>query len=916
MSSVDASATDTPLPLTIGETSTISDLNHNSQTIELQHSYNDPVVFAQPLSYNGSDPATICIEDIQSDSFTASIQEPNYEDGWHTEESFNYFVLEAGTWQLDDGTLLEVGTTDTNLLASEGWETVNFTHEFAEAPVVFSQVQTKTGSDFVRTRQKEASASGFQLTLEEEEARENSGHTTESLGWSAISSGEGEWNGHTYQVGQTANRVTEDWHQIDFSANFSEAPQFLSSMGTYDGSNPAGLRYHNIGNDTVQVKLEEDTSADQETKHTTEAVNFLAMDDSSSLTAIPTDGGKVDTGITAGVSDTVSGDPISRGEPAADTSVKSPPFEPGAWDQSWGAGQGLAPQNWFWEEVPAYQEKKETINRVAAEHEAEGVVPTTGLQLWKSTFKESQPGGKFADKEGHEAWVEWIEARPELLGVNKNGENLGWGYVSPLVPLDPKDFPEDFEGKSAYYADWQAERLGRLAAFTGINGFSFSDFFDSHPGSGVANYFNARIIEDFESRMDVTLSSGTLTEQADEIRSQHYQEWIDYFVDRWAYNWEALTREIGEHTDEEPWLVSQTSFAPAAMRRKGAVDARAIMQNVSPDNILFNVQTVLPFMMRQLSVPESRESAMLGLYAAREPSGRYGHMIMSSEDRYWNAVDELWPNLSEEAQEELGWKRLKRTWLESGLTHVATRQGDVRRATESWTRSYHDQGKTKEPWVELLRDIVPTRPFGPALYYSVPIERAVEANAGADSNQITSSYLGQHLQPVTDLKEAGVPFNYYVSDAALNELQDDFQPSAWIVPDRYQGGEDLLPEKERAALEKTAPILSEEEAKTFDYPLSFSTGQEGRTITGFGFYDQNDRLIVVASDRIQFDESNSNLGKVKATINLDLPDGKYTARELLTGQETDFNVASGSGEFNATIKRWDTKVFAITPVSG
>ena len=49
MSSVDASATDTPLPLTIGKTSTITDLNHNSQTIELQHSYNDPVVFAQPF---------------------------------------------------------------------------------------------------------------------------------------------------------------------------------------------------------------------------------------------------------------------------------------------------------------------------------------------------------------------------------------------------------------------------------------------------------------------------------------------------------------------------------------------------------------------------------------------------------------------------------------------------------------------------------------------------------------------------------------------------------------------------------------------------------------------------------------------------------------------------------------------------
>lgn len=135
MSSVDASATDTPLPLTIGETSTITDWfkpqqpNHWTST-QLQR----PCCVCSTLSYNGSDPATIRIEDIQSDSFTASIQEPNYEDGWHTEESFNYFVLEAGTWQLDDGTLLEVGTTDTNLLASEGWETVNFTHEFAEAP--------------------------------------------------------------------------------------------------------------------------------------------------------------------------------------------------------------------------------------------------------------------------------------------------------------------------------------------------------------------------------------------------------------------------------------------------------------------------------------------------------------------------------------------------------------------------------------------------------------------------------------------------------------------------------------------------------------------------------------------------------------------------------------------------------------
>ncbi len=34
----------------IGEIGTITGLDHNSQTVNLQHNYNNPVVFAQPLS--------------------------------------------------------------------------------------------------------------------------------------------------------------------------------------------------------------------------------------------------------------------------------------------------------------------------------------------------------------------------------------------------------------------------------------------------------------------------------------------------------------------------------------------------------------------------------------------------------------------------------------------------------------------------------------------------------------------------------------------------------------------------------------------------------------------------------------------------------------------------------------------------
>ena len=76
-----------------------------SQTIELDHSYVNTVVFALPLSHNGGDPAIVRITDIQNDSFTAYLQEAEYKDGGHIHESFSYLVLEAGTWELDDGTL-------------------------------------------------------------------------------------------------------------------------------------------------------------------------------------------------------------------------------------------------------------------------------------------------------------------------------------------------------------------------------------------------------------------------------------------------------------------------------------------------------------------------------------------------------------------------------------------------------------------------------------------------------------------------------------------------------------------------------------------------------------------------------------------------------------------------------------------
>ena len=269
----------------IGEVGKIDGLNHFNQTIQFDRTYTNPVVFALPVSYNGGDPAIARITDLQSDRFSVYLQEPDYKDKKHTKESLSYLVLEAGSWQLDDGTILEVGTTDTNSTTVSSWSEIDFESNFSATPAIFSQVQTNNGKSFVRTRQKSASSDGFELAMEEEEALKLSGHATETVGWLAIESGSGSWDGLEYQAGSTGNNIDHTWDTVNFGQSFERSPNLFASLASFNGSDAAGLRYRSLGVSGVQLKVEEDRSLDREIGHTSEIANFLAIAGSGSLSA-------------------------------------------------------------------------------------------------------------------------------------------------------------------------------------------------------------------------------------------------------------------------------------------------------------------------------------------------------------------------------------------------------------------------------------------------------------------------------------------------------------------------------------------------------------------------------------------------------------------------------------------------------
>jgi hypothetical protein len=172
---------------------------------------------------------------------------------------------------------LEVGKLNTANLTNQSFETVNLSSTFSQTPVVFSQVQTHNDAEFVRTRQNNATTTSFNLAMEEEEALQN-GHATETVGWLALEPGEGNWNGHLFQAGATGNSITDSFSSISFTSDFATTPQFMAAMATYNGSDTAGVRYRNLGTDTVEVKIEEDQSKDTETGHTNEILNFFALE--------------------------------------------------------------------------------------------------------------------------------------------------------------------------------------------------------------------------------------------------------------------------------------------------------------------------------------------------------------------------------------------------------------------------------------------------------------------------------------------------------------------------------------------------------------------------------------------------------------------------------------------------------------
>lgn len=268
---------------TIGETGnlTVSQPNIATwQTVNLNRTYDNPVVLMSPLSHNGPQAAHLRVRNVQDDSFEFKVEEWQFLNGRHVDETVHYMVIEGGLYTFSDGTGVEAGTVEVN----HEFMNVGFAQEFSRAPIVFSQSQTRNGSQPVVTRQKAISTGGYGVRLQEEEGNDG-WHRTETVGYIAIEPGTGTNNGVEYEVGRTDD-VTHAGKQIEFGQGMGSDAVFLAQLQTYNGPDTAGLRYKNLIGNGVDVLVEEERSRDWEVWHTNEVVGYAVFESVGQLLAL------------------------------------------------------------------------------------------------------------------------------------------------------------------------------------------------------------------------------------------------------------------------------------------------------------------------------------------------------------------------------------------------------------------------------------------------------------------------------------------------------------------------------------------------------------------------------------------------------------------------------------------------------
>ena len=265
-----------------------------------------PIVTMKPPSYNDREPCHIRLRNVTQTGFEFRIEEWDYADGSHQQESMFWLAIAPGVYEIKNASGTVFGVEATTTSVSDSPQDVTFTFGFEQRPVVVAQSQTRVGkNNAINTRFDVATDEAVNIRVQEQETElyhHRTYHRTEEIGYIAIEqSAQGELDDlgltdvlttpfEASRPDQTTGDSPGEATTYSFKRDDYEIPpRTVAACQTRRGPEPAELRRTDIGLNEMSLFAEEETSFDDETNHAGEDIGYIAFGGDGLVPGLSTD---------------------------------------------------------------------------------------------------------------------------------------------------------------------------------------------------------------------------------------------------------------------------------------------------------------------------------------------------------------------------------------------------------------------------------------------------------------------------------------------------------------------------------------------------------------------------------------------------------------------------------------------------
>ena len=222
----------------------------------------NPVLLSSVVSENDAAAVTRRVTDVNQSSFLISLQEEEFADGLHAEETVHYISFEPGSFAYKGKEfvlgVLDPVNSELSLALASDYESV------------IASDHTLNGGDTGALRMFGTPETGIQLKFEEEQSRDvERSHVNETAGYLLIR----DYVSPELEFGTAL--VSTSWQTINFSGTYTKPIVVTGPAGSED-VDPVTVRIRNITETSFEICLQEWDY--QDNIHTPEKVSYMVVE--------------------------------------------------------------------------------------------------------------------------------------------------------------------------------------------------------------------------------------------------------------------------------------------------------------------------------------------------------------------------------------------------------------------------------------------------------------------------------------------------------------------------------------------------------------------------------------------------------------------------------------------------------------